>query len=140
VGKWVVTGGEGGEGGDGKCIKDAGDERMSFVFDAKLEKLLKLNGFDADVYRNAGMGFLWSEDIDCYTRESFVQCGFTPAVCDRLVQLKEFVEEYLSTHPDERRPRATEVPAALVEWAARNAAARGGNSVGAMLACLKNLG
>jgi hypothetical protein len=107
---------------------------MSFVFDAKLEKLLELNGFDGDVYRNAGMGFLWSEDIDCYTRQNFEECGFTRAVCDRLVLLKEFVEAYLSAHPDERRPRATYVPAELVEWAGRRAAARGGDSVGTMLA------
>jgi hypothetical protein len=76
------------------------------VFDAKLEQLLQLNGFEEEVYRNAGMGFLWSEDIDCYTRKSFEECGFTPEVCDRLVQLKESVEEYLRAHPAERRPPA----------------------------------
>ena len=98
---------------------------MPFVFDKRLQQLLARNGFDAAVFRNAGMGFLWSEDIDCYTRKSFEECGFTPAVCDRLVQLKEFVAEYLSAHPAERRPPATAVPAALVEWGARNAAGRG---------------
>ncbi len=77
----------------------------SFVFDAKLEKLLRLNGFPGDVYGK--MGFLWSSDIDCWGRGDSEKCGFAREVCDRLVSLKEFVAGWCVEHPVGRRPAAT---------------------------------
>jgi hypothetical protein len=80
---------------------------MSFVFDAKLEKLLRLNGFTGDVYGK--MGFLWSSDIDCWGRGDSEKCGFARAVCDRLVLLQEFVAAWCVRHPEgRRRPAKTD--------------------------------